>query len=78
MMKRALCSSVLLSLVGLLAACGGLSTPEAEQRCNQERQANGTNCVTEEAYDECVSCYEECGDSCARLESCPVQYQCEE
>lgn len=78
MLKRALRGLVLVSSLGLLAGCGGLSTPEAEERCQQEREADATQCVTEEVYQQCVSCYEECGDDCVALLTCPAQYSCAE
>ncbi|HSN97749.1 MAG TPA: hypothetical protein VLS89_05605 [Candidatus Nanopelagicales bacterium] len=68
----------LISLLGLLAGCGGMSTEDARQRCDQEREAEATQCITEAAYAQCVSCYEECGDECMRAESCPQQFICPE
>jgi hypothetical protein len=67
----------LAALAALITGCGGLSTVEAEQRCDQERAADST-CIREEAYDQCVTCYEECGDDCARGKPCPAQYSCPE
>ena len=58
-------------------ACGGLSTEESEQRCDQQREANAA-CVTDAAYAECVSCYEECGDDCTPLGQCPQTFTCDE
>lgn len=75
---RALRWPVLASILGLLAGCGGLSNEDARLRCDQLRTANATNCMTDEAYDQCVVCYEECGDECATLESCPLQFACPE
>jgi hypothetical protein len=65
-----------LALSAAVLGCGsGLSTEDAQLRCDQERAAKD-QCFTDEAYAQCVSCYEECGDSCATLTSCPVQYSC--
>lgn len=77
---RAILSKLLPALCLALSAaaigCGsGLSTEDATLRCDQERAAK-TACFTDEAYAQCVSCHENCGDSCAVLESCPVQYAC--
>lgn len=68
--------SVLVSLSALAAGCGGLSTTEAQQRCDQEREADATGCITDAAYDLCVSCFEECGDECAHPLSCPATFTC--
>jgi len=64
---------LLLTAVG----CGGISEEEARSRCTEERTANAA-CTTDQSYAECVACYDECGDSCLQLDSCPVQYACPE
>jgi hypothetical protein len=66
------------AVLALAAGCSGLSTVEAEQRCDQERTADGTGCIDDEAYDACVSCYEDCGDDCARGNACPASFSCPE
>jgi len=70
--------AALAALAALVAGCGGLSTVEAEQRCDQERAADASGCISDAAYDQCVTCYEECGDDCSRGGSCPAQYSCPE
>jgi hypothetical protein len=73
----ALCLALSAAAIAASAiGCGsGLSTEDATLRCDQERAAKDA-CFTDEAYTQCVSCHEECGDACAVLESCPVQYSC--
>jgi hypothetical protein len=77
MARPVLCPLILLSLLGLAAGCGGLSTEESKQRCDQAK-ADLTNCMDDAAYDACVSCYEECGDDCTVGESCPYTFACAE
>jgi hypothetical protein len=56
--------------------CGsGVSDEEAQLRCDQARRADSV-CITDEGYQQCLRCQEECGDQCATLESCPVQFSC--
>lgn len=75
-LSRTLGLALGLALSAAALGCGsGLSTEDAKLRCDQERDAKNA-CFTDEAYNQCVSCQEECGDSCAVLESCPVQYAC--
>ncbi|MDI3286416.1 hypothetical protein [Polyangium sp. 15x6] len=77
-MRRALQTFVLTSFLGLaLAACAGYSPEEAQTKCDLERAAKAA-CVNDAAYQQCLSCFEECGDSCAIAESCPIQYICSE
>ncbi|MCC6555257.1 MAG: hypothetical protein IT372_20020 [Polyangiaceae bacterium] len=78
MVRRVWPALALLAPAALAAGCGGLSTVEAEQRCDQARAADATDCVNDAAYDQCVSCFEECGDECAKAESCPAQFICPE
>ena len=57
--------------------CGpGVSDDAAKVRCDQEKIINASGCLTKEAYDQCLVCQEECGDQCARAESCPIQFIC--
>jgi hypothetical protein len=77
MARPGLGSLILLSLLGLAAGCGGLSTKEAQQRCDQA-SVDATNCMSDEAYKECVICYEDCGDDCTIGESCPYTFACAE
>jgi hypothetical protein len=67
-------------LVGVVSlGCGsGLSEESAKLRCDQERTANAAGCVTDAIYEECVSCYEECGTDCVRVDSCPGKFACKD
>jgi hypothetical protein len=72
-----------LPLVVLLSlGCGGgLSEDDAALRCDQEVAAKGGGgCITpgSAAYDECLSCFEECGDDCTPRAECPAKYTCPE
>ncbi len=62
-------------LVGMAwSALGcGYSHEEAEAECRG--RMDGV-CLDETNVDECIACYEECGDACATLESCPLQFSC--
>jgi hypothetical protein len=61
----------------LLGACGGhLSTQDAAERCNIERANKPT--VTDEAYQACIACFEDCGDDCAAAGTTPETYRCAE
>jgi hypothetical protein len=53
----------------------GLSPDDAKARCDQTKKAD-SQCVDDNAYEQCLSCQEECGDACLTLESCPLQFQC--
>ncbi|WP_438024856.1 hypothetical protein [Sorangium sp. So ce233] len=77
MARRQGIGTALLSLVALAAGCGGLSTEESQQRCDQLRDAVPF-CSTEESYAACVSCHEECGDDCAASTACPQTFSCAE
>ena len=62
---------------GAAVGCGsGVSAGEAKVRCDQEKIINASGCITDAAYQQCLSCEEECGDQCARAESCPIQFIC--
>jgi hypothetical protein len=56
--------------------CGsGLSEEDAQLRCDQERESKGAF-VTDEAYDQCLACFEECGDACEPQATVPASYEC--
>lgn len=70
--------ALLFALAGLavtVAACAGYPEDQAVARCKIEQQ-NQAACFNSDTYDQCVACFEECGDGCAVAESCPVQYVC--
>ena len=75
-MQRTFC--LLLAFAALatsIVACTGYPADQAKDRCDIEQQNQGV-CFSDGTYDECLSCFEECGDACAVAESCPVQYVC--
>jgi hypothetical protein len=77
MSSKAFALALLSTLAAAALGCGGgLSTEQATVRCDQERTAQA-GCFTDEVYASCLNCYEECGDSCTILESCPLQYSCQ-
>lgn len=73
-------AGVLVLAATALGCSSGLSEEAATSRCNEEKKAYGSQqgggCFPDDSFDACVSCYMECGDSCAVAESCPVQYVC--
>ena len=73
---QALRAPVLLTMVGWVAACGGMSTEDAQDRCDIERVVDGSDCVEDMA--QCVACYEDCGDDCTRAPGCPATFFCPE
>jgi hypothetical protein len=76
-MIRSTVGLVFVSLMVTLAACGGFSAEESKIKCDLERTAN-TTCFTDATYEQCLNCYETCGDDCVVGESCPSQYICSE
>lgn len=59
------------------SACGPSFTPEeATAECDRLRN-DLTACFTDEVYDQCVACHEECGRDCSLLDSCPHQFVCD-
>lgn len=65
---------------GVMAAALGCGAGDAEDtaklRCDQARAADKA-CVDDAAYKQCLSCEQACGEPCAILESCPVQFACQ-
>ncbi|MEO5726629.1 MAG: hypothetical protein ABI134_08290 [Byssovorax sp.] len=56
--------------------CGsGLSLEDATIRCDQEKVSKGS-LFAKGTYDECLQCYETCGDECAPVASSPPTYGC--
>lgn len=57
--------------------CGsGVSEDDAKLRCDQEKTNNASACIDDAAYAQCMSCEQECGDHCVRMETCPTQFTC--
>ena len=75
-MVRWLVGFMALGTAAMALGCGsGVSKEDAELRCGQTRSSVSA-CVTDTAYQQCVSCQEECGDHCVPNESCPLQFSC--
>lgn len=77
-LKAAPLLAAALGLATLSAACQ-VSREEAELRCNQlrERDDFGSTCITDEAFEQCVSCYTTCG-VCVEEQTCPQTFRCPE
>lgn len=73
-------ASFVLALSLAVVGCdGGFSDEEARQRCDQEREARGAgqnSCLTDEAYEECLSAYVECGSDVRVADTCPTKFVC--
>lgn len=76
-MHRLFASVLVSALFSSLIGCSGYSPEESKIKCDLERKANAT-CFTDATYNQCLSCYETCGETCASAESCPAQYICSE
>jgi hypothetical protein len=76
-MYRLVGAAALLVISSMAAlGCGsGLSAEDAAIRCDQERVAKG-QLFGKTTYDECLSCFEECGDSCSSIATSPPTYAC--
>jgi hypothetical protein len=67
---------VMLFVAGALyAGCGGYSQSDAVAYCDIEKSSKGA-CFNDATYNECVSCFEECGERCAPASACPETYSC--
>lgn len=68
--------AALIAIAALSMGCGsGLSTEEATQRCDQERNIKKMF-FSEGSYTSCLGCYEECGDECVAQATSPESYAC--
>ncbi len=76
-MFRSVGAAVLLMISSMAAlGCGsGLSLEEAAVRCDQEKSAKG-QLFGKTTYQECLSCFQECGDTCAPISTSPPTYSC--
>lgn len=76
-MFRTIGAAAVLVLTSMAAlGCGkGLSEEDATIRCDQEKTAKGSLFGTE-TYNECLTCYETCGDECTSVASSPPEYKC--
>jgi hypothetical protein len=57
--------------------CSGLPSSEAKDRCQAE-QAGRANCFDDKSYADCLTCFEDCGDSCVASPGCPTRYSCDD
>ncbi len=83
-MIRMLSATLIIGMVACaaLAGCGGgYDTEEATDACNTIKQADADNynCMSDEDFDACVACHEECGDVCLSVDTaCPPTFSCTE
>ena len=68
-------AGLILAAIGL-ASCGQFSTQEAAERCDIERANKPT--VTDEVYQACIACFEDCGNDCVAAGTTPETYRCSE
>lgn len=61
---------------GALGCGGGYDEEEATATC--EALVSTVDTSDRAAFDECVACFEECGDDCAVAESFPPQFICQD
>ena len=70
---------ILAVLSFLPAGCGGFSEEDATAWCDQESNARGVcSPAGSAAYDQCISCYEDCGNDCQAQNHCPEEWVCPE
>ena len=76
-MVRTVGAAAVLVITSLAAlGCGsGLSLEDATIRCDQEKTAKGS-LFGPQTYNQCLKCYETCGDECSSVASSPPTYQC--
>jgi hypothetical protein len=76
-MFRSVGAAVLL-VISSMAAFGcssGLSPEAAKIRCDQEKTSK-KEFVTFDAYNQCLACFEACGDTCVIAATAPASYTC--
>jgi hypothetical protein len=76
-MFRSVGAAAILVITSMAAlGCGsGLSDADAAIRCDQEKTSKGM-LFGPTTYQECLNCYETCGDTCAAISTSPPTYQC--
>lgn len=76
-MFRTLSAAAVLVITSTAAlGCGsGLSREDATIRCDQEKASKGS-LFAKTTYNECLQCYELCGDECSPVASSPPTYEC--
>jgi hypothetical protein len=65
-------------LAALFMACGeGEGTADATEHCQGQRDIDTSGCWTDEAFQACVACREECGEACALIDTAsPCAFTC--
>jgi hypothetical protein len=66
---------LVITSMAVFGCSSGLSVEDATVRCDQEKTAKGSLFGTG-TYQECLSCYESCGDDCASVATSPPTYKC--
>ncbi|HVY47518.1 MAG TPA: hypothetical protein VHB21_16630 [Minicystis sp.] len=74
-LRVALAMAVVGGALGLGAGCNGYSSEQANNRCDAERMARGSE-FDDKSFDDCIQCFEQCGDSCVASNSAPVRFSC--
>ena len=76
-MFRSIGAAAVLVITSMAAlGCGsGLSLEDATIRCDQEKVSKGS-LFGPQTFNECLACYESCGDECSPLASSPPTYSC--
>lgn len=75
-MSRLLLALAAASILTLASCGGGFDTGEATATCNEDRERL-PECFDDDAFNRCVSCHEECGDTCATIDTvCPARFSC--
>ena len=76
-MFRSFGAAVLLVITSLavFGCSSGLSLEDATIRCDQEKTSK-KEFVTFAAYNECLACFQECGDTCIAVATAPATYKC--
>lgn len=75
MFRRVFSLVAFVPLLLVSAGCGGYSEETAKTFCDQEAYAKEA-CMTDNAYQECMDCYMECGNDCAPQATCPATFVC--
>jgi hypothetical protein len=75
MFRRVFGSVTFIMFLAVGAGCQGYSKEKATVVCDQERTAKA-QCVTDASFDQCVACYQECGNGCRAQALCPEEYSC--
>jgi hypothetical protein len=66
---------LVITSLAALGCSSGLSLEDATIRCDQEKVSKGS-LFAKGTYNECLQCYQTCGDECAPVASSPPTYGC--